>query len=1298
MGSKQKYHRTRIPTQAKREAESEGNIQRQASSMPNRKRLNREEYFAKYPDTRAKKASNFVPNPNKQVALSSPGDASEKQADDVADKVMRQQEVGNISATTENVQTYARSYDENSHDEQHSSYGELNENYQDEFHSSYDVSAFIARQVFDRAIDQQSEEAANSPEFEAGLQNSTGTSMEPEVQADMEESFGQDFSDVKIHQGNKANELSESINAKAFATGNDIYFKEGAYNPKSSEGKRLLAHELTHTVEQGGQKGSTKRKINRYSWDDFTSDVGGVYDATAGKVVDYASDKVQEGAETIVNRLAPGLLPFLRSDIVASIKDKIFGSIDTYLAAQISKVSNLGITGWINSTFGAILSGINNSAAYDTSMALAKAAQSIITTGKELTGQAFNSFVTFLKGVGKSISSVVSDLLGPAIDGVKKYAGAAWDWISSKVNWLWAKIEPIRNAVGSAWSWLKSQFGFGSESGSSSIWDWIKEKATKAWEAVKSFFNPIINFLKEAGRFILGLAVDQIKTIFSAVKSVWGFLKWIATSFWNSEIIVTAREYIRDTIIPGIRNAVDVVSGAIASVRDFYHSIIDRIKATFVSMLSIIAAPFKKTISVVSQLIANATVWTNTLKAKIDQVRTAVKTKLTKLWDAISPILKTVGGIIIILTNPGLAIQYLAAWTAKLAWSLIPQNFKEYVLNWIADKAVQALEYLPNVVSIGLQNMIWILLKNGLLGFMKVVKSKTGAEKAQFIETLFDKMVNPSLYLGFFIGILKGIVWDSILSIVVMIFDLIRSLPGYISSMITFFTGSSSVERSSKVTEIERQEDSRGSDGPQGEKTPEEQKGVSLLEQAQSILSDLADAESSTPATVDKIIKFFSEVPGKFMDMLSKFGDKAAEWAEKGGQKIANAIEKYLGSDAYKVGYDVGVIAGQIIFEVALAAFTAGIGTAAVAALKSFKLVKKGMSLMKTASGAGGKLVIEVFTKLKGVAGDVMNLIRNLFQSLGKAFSSVMKVVDDVFEWFAKRFDDMKRIAKQKADELQEQLLKKKKQANRKAKKQADPSIVDDPDKMAALAFGIVQAEMYDRMDPSPYVGTVVGALNATKLSPKVKFHAENAKGRKGAYFIYMRSSPKSNLTPSPYTEGSIKNKSGNLEEAANKRRNQPYPDNTGKVEPDDLGKATAKGTKGEIDLKYWKEPQRINGRKVYQRDDLFDPNFKDAKGRTNVERMEKGLSPIGFDNKEVNLHHLTQTEPGPIAEVGGKFHSENTGVIHVKGQKSFRRPDGRKADWPKTRSGKGYQQTQLSKDFDAWRKQYWKDRALDFK
>jgi|GEM_PF-3699915 len=87
-----------------------------------------------------------------------------------------------------------------------------------------------------------------------------GNAMPQETLADMGTSFAHDFSDVNIHTGRDAIEMNRELGAQAFTYGRDIYFNSGKYNPESTTGKELLAHELTHVVQQ---RGTTERQLRR---------------------------------------------------------------------------------------------------------------------------------------------------------------------------------------------------------------------------------------------------------------------------------------------------------------------------------------------------------------------------------------------------------------------------------------------------------------------------------------------------------------------------------------------------------------------------------------------------------------------------------------------------------------------------------------------------------------------------------------------------------------------------------------------------------------------------------------------------------------------------------------------------------------------------------------------------------------------------------------------------------------------------------------------------------------------------
>ena len=78
-----------------------------------------------------------------------------------------------------------------------------------------------------------------------------GAPLENRLQMQMSEHLGYDLSGVRVHTSSESDRFNRQLNAKAFTTGQDIFFRSGAYNPATSGGKELIAHELTHVVQQG---------------------------------------------------------------------------------------------------------------------------------------------------------------------------------------------------------------------------------------------------------------------------------------------------------------------------------------------------------------------------------------------------------------------------------------------------------------------------------------------------------------------------------------------------------------------------------------------------------------------------------------------------------------------------------------------------------------------------------------------------------------------------------------------------------------------------------------------------------------------------------------------------------------------------------------------------------------------------------------------------------------------------------------------------------------------------------------
>lgn len=79
---------------------------------------------------------------------------------------------------------------------------------------------------------------------------SPGSPLDTDTRSDMEARLGADFGDVRVHTDGEAGASARSVQAQAYTVGNHVVFGEGSYQPGSDSGKRTLAHELTHVVQQ----------------------------------------------------------------------------------------------------------------------------------------------------------------------------------------------------------------------------------------------------------------------------------------------------------------------------------------------------------------------------------------------------------------------------------------------------------------------------------------------------------------------------------------------------------------------------------------------------------------------------------------------------------------------------------------------------------------------------------------------------------------------------------------------------------------------------------------------------------------------------------------------------------------------------------------------------------------------------------------------------------------------------------------------------------------------------------------
>ncbi|PZO37092.1 MAG: hypothetical protein DCF19_19800, partial [Pseudanabaena frigida] len=157
-----------------------------------------------------------------QLSIGEPNDKYEKEADETAAKVVQQINTPIQSKSIQRQQTLS-----------------------------------VKRKLQAKSLVQKRENVGGgdaSADLESAINSARGggNSLDDSLQKSMGKAMGADFSGVKVHTNPQADMLNRSVGALAFTTGQDLFFKSGQYNPSSKSGQELIAHELTHVVQQNG--------------------------------------------------------------------------------------------------------------------------------------------------------------------------------------------------------------------------------------------------------------------------------------------------------------------------------------------------------------------------------------------------------------------------------------------------------------------------------------------------------------------------------------------------------------------------------------------------------------------------------------------------------------------------------------------------------------------------------------------------------------------------------------------------------------------------------------------------------------------------------------------------------------------------------------------------------------------------------------------------------------------------------------------------------------------------------------
>ena len=212
---------------------------------------------------RSARATSFVlphkPAVQAKLTLGAPGDRFEREADAVADNVVQQMESRpGIGSAVPTVQAKC---------------------------SQCEQEDTVRRQADGDATSDTSDHAAELVQQGLVEQRGAGRLLDAPLRREMERDFAADFSGVRIHTGASAAALNDMVHARAFTHGQDVFFNAGEYDPHSSAGRHLLAHELTHVVQQAGDAPSIQRDDAGGGSTEFTDTVSSTVRSSSSPVI-----------------------------------------------------------------------------------------------------------------------------------------------------------------------------------------------------------------------------------------------------------------------------------------------------------------------------------------------------------------------------------------------------------------------------------------------------------------------------------------------------------------------------------------------------------------------------------------------------------------------------------------------------------------------------------------------------------------------------------------------------------------------------------------------------------------------------------------------------------------------------------------------------------------------------------------------------------------------------------------------------------------------------------------------------
>ncbi len=403
---------------------------------------------------------------------------------------------------------------------------------------------------------------------------SGGSPLPLSVRRFMEPRFNADFSGVKVHTGDKAAKLSRQLNARAFAVGGDVFFGKGQFRPESREGKQLIAHELTHTIQQGA---AVQRSVDTAAVTQQAPEQVqrlGVSDA-----LDYFADKanlipgfrmltVVIGVNPInmsrVERSAANVMRAIvefipGGGLITQALDKygVFDKVGGWVEQQIS---SLGMTG---AAFKAALDEFIDSLSWTDIFDLG----GVWSRAKRIFTAPVDQLISFAKGLLDGILGFIRDAILRPLAGLAK-GTRGYDLLCAILGQDPITGDPVPRTAETLIG------GFMKFIGQEEVWENIKKGNAigRAWAWFQESLSGLMSQVRAIpGQFmdaVRSLTIQDIVLLPNAFRKVGGVFLSVVGGFlgWAGGQVMKLLEIVFDVVSPGAMGYVKKTGGALLGI------------------------------------------------------------------------------------------------------------------------------------------------------------------------------------------------------------------------------------------------------------------------------------------------------------------------------------------------------------------------------------------------------------------------------------------------------------------------------------------------------------------------------------------------------------------------------------------------------------------------------------------------------------------------------------------------------------------------------------------------------------